>query len=96
MFRATHIGGPLDGPGNDVNLAAPRVPTVLRYAPGPPNVGKITAVGYIVVGVDEEPQPPWPDQVTYALARERSSLEPHPTYPDEMEVGTAVYIYQED
>lgn len=96
MFRATHIGGPMDGPANDVHMAADAVPEAIFYAKCPVPTAPFPN-GYMGVGYGEAMRPdvPWPGQVEYALDREASGLEPHEQYP-KMETGVAVYRLVEE
>lgn len=88
MFRAEHIGGPLDG--EQVSLTAPRVPELLYYASAPPGMSAITSSGHILVGYDTL-DAYWPGVSEYQLDRASSDLRPHPEY-EGMELGTAVYV----
>lgn len=94
MLRAHHIGGPLDGPENDVSLASPRTPWRLQYAPAPVPAAAIVPAGYFLVGYNDDQldSSGLPDVVAYQLDRDASTLQPHSQYGDEgMEEGTAVY-----
>lgn len=91
MFRARHIGGPLDGDGNDVALAAPVTPSTLIYAPCAGST--VTKAGYVIVGFDGNPATYGPGAVRYVIDRDLSDLRQHDTYP-EMEEGVAVYVIE--
>lgn len=92
MFRATPLDGPLAGKW--IDMAGPHVPTRLFFAPAPGAIPEhfVTANGYMTVGFDEAPEPPWPGQVEYRLDRERSELRPHGQYEGSMEEGVAAYV----
>lgn len=91
MFRAVFIDGPVKG--KYIEMAAPTIPKRLFFAPAPGSIPEhfVTANGYMVVGYDQEPETPWPDQIEYRFDREQSNLRPHGVH-DGMETGEACYF----
>jgi hypothetical protein len=97
MFRAIFLTGPLEG--KYIDMAAPRTPERLFFAPAPGDIPEhfVTANGYLAVGHDDPPYPPWPGQIEYRLDRDQSRLRPHGLgFGGGMEEGQAVYVVAGD